>query len=95
LTTSTYSSLGVLQSLNPRHQLLKVLVYHSATSAVFLQVQCAFQEKDKVTIDGEKRALPFLNIFNQGFKVKMAAWAEGQQLALKPDFAKSYRRFNK
>jgi hypothetical protein len=33
-TTSTYSSLNVLQELNPRPQLLKALVYHSATSAV-------------------------------------------------------------
>jgi hypothetical protein len=33
-TTSAYTSLGVLQGLNPRHQLLKASVYHSATSAV-------------------------------------------------------------
>jgi hypothetical protein len=33
-TTSTYSSLGVLQGMNPRPQLLKASVYHSATSAV-------------------------------------------------------------
>ncbi len=33
-TTSAYSSLNVLQSSNPRLRLLKVLVYHSATSAV-------------------------------------------------------------
>ncbi len=34
LTTSAYSSLGVLQGLNPQRQLLKASVYHSATSAV-------------------------------------------------------------
>jgi hypothetical protein len=34
LATSTYSSLKILQELNPRPQLLKALVYHSATSAV-------------------------------------------------------------
>jgi hypothetical protein len=33
-TTSTYTSLGVLQELNPQPQLLKVSVYHSALSAV-------------------------------------------------------------
>jgi hypothetical protein len=32
--TSAYSSLNVLQELNPRPQLLKALVYHSATSAL-------------------------------------------------------------
>ena len=34
LTTSAYTSHGVLQGLNPQHQLLKASVYHSATSAV-------------------------------------------------------------
>ena len=34
-TTSAYSSLSVLQGLNPQRWLLKVSVYHSATSAVF------------------------------------------------------------
>ncbi len=34
LTTSAYTSLGVSQDSNPRPQLLKVSVYHSATSAV-------------------------------------------------------------
>jgi hypothetical protein len=35
LATSAHTSLGVLQELNPRPQLLKALVYHSATSAVW------------------------------------------------------------
>ncbi len=34
LMTSNYSSIGVLQGLNPRRQLLKASVYHSATSAI-------------------------------------------------------------
>jgi hypothetical protein len=34
LMTSAYTSLGFSQELNPRPQLLKALVYHSATSAV-------------------------------------------------------------
>jgi hypothetical protein len=33
LATSAYSSLGVLQGMNPQHWLLKASVYHSATSA--------------------------------------------------------------
>jgi hypothetical protein len=33
LTTSAYTSLGVSQDSNPRPQLLKASVYHSATSA--------------------------------------------------------------
>ncbi len=42
-TTSTYSSLGVLQGLNPRPQLLKATVYQSATSAVICCVcVCVF-----------------------------------------------------
>jgi hypothetical protein len=36
-TTGTYSSLNVLQESNPQPQLLKALVYHSATSAVGVQ----------------------------------------------------------
>jgi hypothetical protein len=35
LTISAYTSLNFLQELNPQPQLLKALVYHSATSAVF------------------------------------------------------------
>ncbi len=38
LTTSVYSSLGVLQGLNPQRQLLKASVYHLATSAVWCWV---------------------------------------------------------
>ncbi len=43
-TTSAYTSLGFLQELNPRPQLLKASVYHSATSAVIIQVTEAFKE---------------------------------------------------
>ncbi len=35
LMTSAYTSLGVSQDSNPRSQLLKASVYHSATSAVW------------------------------------------------------------
>ncbi len=59
-----------------------------------LQLQCAFQESNKVIIDGEERILPFLIIFNKGFQVNLAAWPEGQQLVLQPDFSASDRRFS-
>ncbi len=42
--TSTYSSLNVLQESNPQPQLLKALVYHSATSAVHRWVWRMTQE---------------------------------------------------
>jgi hypothetical protein len=61
----------------------------------FLQAQRIFQENDKVIIDGEEKILPWLNIFDKGFRVNAAAWAEGEQLVLQPDFAKSDRRFSR
>ncbi len=60
----------------------------------YLQRQRAFQERDIVTIQGEVRILPCLIIFDKGFQVNMAAWTEGQQLVLQPDFAKRDRRFS-
>ncbi len=44
LTTSAYTSLGVSQELNPQPQLLKVLVYHSATSAGWKGVSIYHEE---------------------------------------------------
>jgi hypothetical protein len=44
LMTIVYSSLGVLQGLNPRFQLLKASVYHSATLAIRIGVRCALQD---------------------------------------------------
>jgi hypothetical protein len=54
LTTSAYSSLGVLQGLNPRHQLLKVSVYHSATSAILQWNAITLQEMYILGIIWEK-----------------------------------------
>lgn len=61
----------------------------------FLQAQRKFQENDKVIIDGQEKILPWLIIFDKGFRVNAAAWAEGEQLVLQPDFAKSDRRFSR
>jgi hypothetical protein len=58
----------------------------------YLQVQWAFQERDIATIQGEERILPFLIIFDKGFQVNTADWAEGQKLIIQPDFTKSNRR---
>ncbi len=38
----------------------------------YLQCQCEFQQEDKVTINGEEKVLPFLNIFDKGFRVNMS-----------------------
>jgi hypothetical protein len=46
LMTSAYTSLGVLQELNSQPQLLKALVYHSATSAVIIET---FKPESKST----------------------------------------------
>jgi hypothetical protein len=43
--TSTYTSLGFSQELNPQPQLLKALVYHSATSAVVQNVSDTNKER--------------------------------------------------
>ncbi len=47
-TTSAYTSLGFLQELNPQPQLLKALVYHSATSAVFRMVWQMQEEQQQL-----------------------------------------------
>jgi hypothetical protein len=44
LTTSAFTSLSVLQELNPQPQLLKVLVYHSATSSVYWNMNYVIRE---------------------------------------------------
>ena len=61
----------------------------------YLTRQREFQERDKVKVDGEEIVLPFINIYDKGFRVNTAAWSEGQQLVLQPDFAKSDRRFSR
>ena len=61
----------------------------------YLRRQREFQERDKVEKDGVETVLPFLNVHDKGFRVNTAAWSEGRQLVLQPDFAKSDRRFSR
>jgi hypothetical protein len=60
----------------------------------YLRRQREFQERDKVEKDGVETVLPFLNVHDKGFRVNTAAWSEGCQQVLQPDFAKSDRRFS-
>ncbi len=75
-TTSAYSSLGVLQGLNPRRQLLKVSVYHSATSTGSTGVGSANEEAHCEGLEifrgmpGSDHSLPiFLAIFGCGTSI--------------------------
>lgn len=61
----------------------------------YLKQQQQFQEKDLVTIDGQERVVRFLNIYDKGYRAKMAAWENGKQLVLQPDFKESDKRFNR
>ena len=60
----------------------------------YLEEQMLFQEKDKVFVDGQDTVIPFLNIYDKGYHAKMAAWQNGRQLVLQPDFKKSDEKFN-
>lgn len=59
--------------------------------AGYLQEQEAFQNNDLV----QGRVLPFLNIYDKGYRAKMAAWKNGKQQVLQPDWAESDRHFNR
>ena len=61
----------------------------------YLEEQRLFQEKDKVVVDGQETVIPFLNIYDKGYCAKMAAWQNGRQLVLQPDFKKSDKKFNR
>ena len=65
--------------------------------AGYLKMQQQFQEKDLVTFDGElePKEVPFLNIYDKGYRAKMAAWEHGKQRVLQPDFKDSDKRFNR
>jgi len=63
--------------------------------AGYLQKQQRFQENDLVEIDGERRVIRFLNIYDKGYRAKMPAWQNGRQLVLQPDFKDSDKRFNR
>ena len=61
-------------------------------SGIF-QMQKAFAEEDPVGPDGS--VLPFTNIFDKGYRNRLAAWETGQQLTLQPEFAKSDQKFGR
>ncbi len=63
--------------------------------AGYLQKQWRFQENDLVEIDGHRRVVRFLNIYNKAYRAKMAAWENGKQLVLQPDFKESDKKFNR
>ena len=59
--------------------------------AGYLDEQREFQTND--TVDGEVK--PFMNIYDKGYRAKMAAYKAGKQEVLQPDWAESDRRFNR
>lgn len=61
----------------------------------YLKKQQQFQEKDLVIVDGHPKVVPFLNVYNKGYRAKMAAWENGKQLVLQPDFKDSDKKFNR
>ena len=46
-------------------------------------------------VDGQQKIIPFLNIYDKGYRAKMAAWQNGKHLVLQPDFKESDKRFNR
>ena len=60
----------------------------------YLQRQQEFQESDLVEIDGKVDVLPFLNVYDKGYRARTVAWKTGRQGVLQPTFAPSDRRFN-
>lgn len=59
--------------------------------AGYLDKQTEFQSVDLV----EGEIVPFLNIYDKGYRAKMAALRNGKQLVLQPDWAKSDEKFNR
>ena len=57
----------------------------------YLERQEEFQQIDLV----DNEVLPFLNIYDKGYRAKMAAWKNGRQKVLQPDWASSDRRFGR
>jgi hypothetical protein len=55
------------------------------------EMQKEFAEHDLV--DGKN--IPVTNVFDKGYRTRLAAWRNGKQLTLQPYFAKSDRKFNR
>ena len=75
------------------HDLWTGCVYDTSyqeKSGIF-EMQQEFSEKDLVN----EKHIPFLNIFDKGYRNRLAAWKAGKQLTLQPVFAKSDLRFRR
>ena len=59
-------------------------------NAGYLNKQASFQKEDLV----DRKVIPFLNIYDKGYRAKMVAWRSDRQLVLQPLFRKSDQRFN-
>lgn len=59
-------------------------------SGIF-EIQNKFCEKDLV--DG--KVIPFLNVFDKGYRNRLSAWRSGKQLTLQPVFSKSDLKFRR
>ena len=46
-------------------------------------------------VEEDDDVIPFTNIFDKGYRNRLAAWRAGRQLTLQPDFAKSDRKFRR
>ena len=57
----------------------------------FLEAQEEFVKTD--VLDG--KVLPFTNVWDKGFRSRLAAWRKGKQHALQPEFAKSDSKFGR
>ena len=53
----------------------------------YLQKQQEFQEIDLVEIDGKLDVLPFLNVYDKGYRASTVAWKTRNQGVLQPTFA--------
>ena len=61
--------------------------------AGYLQEQKQYAQDDLIEVRGVKGYRAFLNIYDKGYRAKLVAHREGEQLVLQSDFAKSNKRF--
>ena len=53
------------------------------------------KQREFVEINDDENKVPFTNIFDKGYRNRLAAWQAGHQLTLQPSFAKSDSRFRR
>ena len=63
--------------------------------AGYMQEQEVYAKDDLVMVNGVPGYRAFLNIYDKGYRAKLVAHRQGEQLVLQPDFAESDRRFNR